>query len=74
MNNRYEVLKSLKEFNLLISLGIIPINIVDWIVMYEYYIEERKVNKKMQSYSNTAENYKVHEQTIMNVVSWMETR
>lgn len=72
MVTRYNVLKQIPNFNLLISLGIMPMSIVDWIVMYEYYLDEKKIHKKMQSYSNTAENYKVNETTIRRIVCWME--
>lgn len=70
--NRYQTIKALANFNLLISLGIVPINIMDWIVIYEYYLSERETQKKMQAYSNTAENYKLKERQVMNVVSWMQ--
>ena len=71
---RYKVLKQLNgKFRILINLGIIPISIWDWLVMYEYYLEERKVNAKMQSYQNTAEQYRVTETTIRNLVKWMES-
>ena len=70
--SRYNVLKKLDNFNLLISLGVIPINILDWIVIYEYYLSEREYCKKMQSYSNAAENYKISEKHTLYIVSWME--
>lgn len=72
MNNRYETLKSLENFNKLIALGILSIHLFDWIVIYEYYLIERQTNKKLQSYSNTAEQYKIGERHVMRVVSWME--
>jgi len=72
MANRYQTIKALDNFKVLIALGIVPINIMDWIVIYEYYLSEREINKKMQSYSNTADNYRLSERQVMNVVSWME--
>jgi len=72
MVNRYQTLKQLSNFKELISFGIIPMNIFDWVIIYEYYLSERLINKKMQSYSNTAENYKISERQVMNVVCWME--
>lgn len=72
MNNRYQILKSLENFNKLISMGILSIHLFDWIVIYEYYLIERQTNKKLQSYSNTAEQYKIGERHVMRVVSWME--
>jgi hypothetical protein len=73
MSNRYQTIKLIPNLNKLISLGIIPINVLDWIVIYEYYLSERSSLGKMQSYCNTAENYKLSERQIMNVVSWMES-
>jgi hypothetical protein len=69
---RFEVLKSI-ELTKLVGRGIVPIHLMDWLVIYEYYLDERKTLGKMQSYSNTAENYKLSESHIMNVVSWMES-
>jgi hypothetical protein len=53
-------------------MGILSIHLFDWIVIYEYYLIERQTNKKLQSYSNTAEQYKIGERHVMRVVSWME--
>jgi hypothetical protein len=73
MKNRYQTIKSLNvNFNVLIGLGIVPIHIYDWIHIYEYYLIERKSEKKMQSYENTAENFKISTWQVMNVVKWME--
>ena len=72
MVNRYETLKKATNITTLISIGVIPITIIDWIVIYEYYLDERKSQKKMQSYSNTAENYKLSERQVMNIACWME--
>lgn len=73
MKNRYEILKEIGNFKNLIALGIIPINIFDWIVIYESYLEDRKNNKKMVSYQYISEKYKLSEVHIRNVVKWMET-
>ncbi len=72
MVNRYETIKQTTNFKTLIALGVVPINIFDWVIIYEYYLSEREKYKKMQSYSNTAENYKISERQVMNVVCWME--
>jgi hypothetical protein len=73
MKNRYQTLKLIENLNRLVALGIVPINILDWIVMYEYYLSERTKLSKMQSYCNTSENYRLSERQIMNVVAWMES-
>ncbi len=72
MVNRYTTLKSIPNLNALIAFGIIPMHIFDWLIIYEYYLIERKTNKKLQSYTNTSENYKKSERQVMNVVFWME--
>ena len=70
---RYNTLKQIENFTRLIQLGIIPIVIMDWIVIYEYYKIERETLGKMQSYCNTADNYRMSEKHIMSIVKWMET-
>jgi hypothetical protein len=71
--NRYQTIKLIDNINTLVAMGIISIIVLDWIVIYEYYLIERKTLGKMQSYCNTAENYKLSERQIMNVVAWMES-
>ena len=72
MKNRYCVLKEMDDLTKLVSLCIVSISIMDWIVIYEYYLLERKTLGKMQSYCNTSENYKMSESQVRNIVYWME--
>jgi hypothetical protein len=73
MKNRYEIIKALNgNFKTLVSLGIVPIQIHDWVNIYEFFLIERKTEKKMQSYENTAENFKISTRQVMNVIRWME--
>jgi hypothetical protein len=73
MKNRYEIIKDLNgNFKTLVSLGIVPIQIHDWVNIYEFFLIERKTEKKMQSYENTAENFKISTRQVMNVIRWME--
>jgi len=72
--NRYEILKNTPNLKLLISIGAMPMEIFDWLIYYEAFREENKKLKRMQSYSNVAENYKLSEQHIGNVVRWMESK
>lgn len=69
---RYNILKEI-ELTKLVARGIVSIHLMDWLVIYEYYLDERKTLGKMQSYSNTAENYKVDETTVRRLVYWMES-
>jgi hypothetical protein len=71
---RYKVLKQLNgKFRILINLGIIPINIWDWVVMYEYYLEERKSNAPSLLLLPDRKSNRVSETTIRNLVKWMES-
>ena len=73
MKNRYNTIKLLgKDFYSLVALGIIPIQIHDWINIYEAFIIERKTEKKMQSYSNVSEHFKLSVRHVINVIKWME--
>ena len=72
MKNRYQILKATPNLTTLISIGAVPMEIFDWLIYYEAFLEENKTLKRMQSYSNVAENYKKSEQHIGNVVRWME--
>jgi hypothetical protein len=72
VKNTYQTLKDLENFNFLISKGIIKMIVYDWLVMYEFFLEERKSLDKMMAYENTAENYKCSTRQIMNLVKWME--
>ena len=75
MVNRYETLKKTENFKTLIALGVIPITTFDWLTIYEWYLNERKLNTKMQSYQNTADSRKpaVSEKHVRNIVKWMES-
>lgn len=69
---RYEIIKSLPNFKQLIAVGLIPMQIFDWLTIYEHYLIERQTEGKMQAYTNTAELFKFSERQIMNLVKWME--
>ena len=71
MVDRYTEIKNIPDLNKLICLGIIPMVYIDWMVIYEFYLSERINLGKMQSYSNTAENYKMSETQIRNIVAWL---
>ena len=72
VKNRYYTLNS--EFEMIkkyVCLGLIPIHILTWKTIYEFYLDEILYHSKMQAYQNTAENYRVSEKTIRNIVAWM---
>ena len=72
--NRYELIKQTENFNQLVSLGVIPMQIFDWLTMYEFYLNERKTEPKMQAYQNTADEFNFSDRQIMNLVSWFELK
>lgn len=74
VKTNYEFIKKdEKVIRKYIQKGLIPVHIMTWRTIYEYYLVERESNGKMQSYSNTAENYKVNECTVRNIVYWMNS-
>lgn len=75
VETNYEFLKKEeKTVKKYISKGVMSVHFLTWKTMYEYYISERKEgNSKMESYQNTAENYKVSEATVRNMVYWMNS-
>ena len=71
---RFEVLQNLNgKFDVLIGLGVIPIQISNWMSIYKHYLKERENHGKMQSYCNTSERFRCSENTVRNTVKWMES-
>jgi len=75
IKTNYELLKTegstIRKY---ISRGIMSVHFLTWETMYEYYLSEIDEGKgKMISYVNTAENYKVSEATVRNMVYWMNS-
>lgn len=56
----------------LLQKGLIPLSILDRKCYYEKYLEEIKVNNKVQAISNTSEDFNVHENTVRNAIKMME--
>lgn len=75
MVNTYELIKTVENDSLFLNLlrkGLIPLSVLDRKCYYERYKLERETNNKMQSITNTAEEYKVSERTIYNAIKFME--
>lgn len=75
MENRYKILKELKEtnlFNKLVSSGLISINTATRLMIYEKYLKELKNNKKSVAVQFTSDYYKVTLQHVYQVIVWME--
>lgn len=71
----YALIKEIENnplFFKLLQKGLIPLSILDRKCYYEKYLEEVKINTRVQSISNTSEDFKVHENTIRNAIKMME--
>ena len=78
--NRYETITSLGEnFMKLMGKNLIPIHILDWKVYYEAYLKEMeyqqknfKKPRKTHAAGCVAEQYKITERTMFNIIAFME--
>ncbi len=60
------------DFTILLKKGLIPISILSKKVYYEYYKQERKTHKKMQSITNTSDEFGVADMTVRRAIKMME--
>lgn len=70
----YEFIKSL-DYSLFLEMvrrGIIPVTIMDYLTVYEFYLSELKSNSKMTAITSSAEKYNCTEQTIYNIIRYMK--
>lgn len=69
----YEFLKSLENtiFLEMVRRGIIPVTIMDYITVYEFYLSELKSNSKSTAITSASEKYNCTEQTIYNIIRYM---
>ena len=75
MDTTYNLIKKIENdslFIILLKKGLIPLSILDRKCYYERYILERNTNGKLQSITNTADEYNVSERTIYNAIKLME--
>ena len=72
--NNYDFIKSIDK-NLYLELvkrGVIPINIMTWVTIYESYNDELKRNKPTLSATFTADKYNISESSIWKIKAFME--
>ena len=75
MDTTYNLIKKIENdslFIILLKKGLIPLSILDRKCYYERYLLERNTNGKLQSITNTADEYNVSERTIYNAIKLME--
>jgi hypothetical protein len=69
----YNFLKSIpqSQFLEMVKRGIIHVKIMDWLVVYEFYLNELKSNKKSVAITTTSEKYNCSERTIHYLINFM---
>ncbi len=55
----------------LVRRGVIPVHIMDYMVVYETYLQQLTENKKSVAITYCAERYNCSENTIRNIVNFM---
>lgn len=69
----YEFLKDI-DYSLFLEYvkrGIIPVHIMDYITVYETFLNEVKTNKKSIAITFCADKYNCSENTIRNIINFM---
>lgn len=69
----YDFLKKIDNmlFLELVRRGVIPVHIMDYMVVYETYLQQIINNKKSVAITYCAEKYNCSENTIRNVINFM---
>lgn len=69
----YDFLKKIDPllFLQLVKRGIIPMHVMDYITVYETYLQESKLNKKSISITYCSEKYNCSERTIKRIIEFM---
>lgn len=70
----YEFLKSLDNdlFYEMVRRGVVSVHIMDWVTIYEFYLNELKNNSKGVAIVSTADKYNCHENTIYNIIKFLQ--
>lgn len=73
----YRLIQKLEEeqlLNDLLSRGIVPINWIDYKLIYEYYQgQAEKEQKRMQAIANTAEEFNISERLVYVIIQKMRS-
>lgn len=74
MESTYEVIKRIEnnmDFTILLKKGIIPLSVLSKKCYYERYLQERLQTSKMQSITNTSEEFRISQKTVYNAIKFM---
>lgn len=70
----YEFLKAMPQdqFIQMVKRGIIPITVMDYLTVYEFYLNELKSKTRVGALNSAAEKYNCSDKTIYNVIKFMK--
>lgn len=76
MMGGYELIQELEKlpyFNDLLKRGLIPVNWLDYKVIYEYYCDQIEIEKfRKQALTNTSDEFGVSERTVYLIIQKMK--
>ena len=74
VKNRHEIICEMgASFIAQVKYGFIPVHIMDWKVIYEFYLECRSKHKKTESIMLACDRFDLCQTTGFQIVKWMET-
>ena len=74
METRYETIKKMGEsFIALVRIGIVPVHLTTWVVVYENYKKQLANNKSSQAVQNVAEDFDLQRRQVYNIIKYMDT-
>lgn len=70
----YDFIKSLDNslFIGMVKRGIISVHVMDYVTIYEFYLNELKTNSKTVAILATAEKFNCHENTVYNIIKFLQ--
>ena len=74
MESRYETINSIgDEFMKLVRIGLIPIHLTTYKVVYEVYKKQLETEKPYQAVKNTAIEYDLQLRQVYRIIEYMST-
>ena len=74
MESRYETIKKMNgEFLNLVRIGIVPVNLTLWVIVYEQYKKQLENVKSSQAVQNVAEDNDLQRRQVYNIIKYMST-
>ena len=71
MVNNYEFLKSIDLISF-VKRGIISIHIMDYVLIYETYLDQLQKNKKSVAITYCSDRFNKHENSIRNIIIFLQ--